>query len=166
MASADAVTKALSVLAVNFAGDVTAEKVKLWVAALDDVSDADLARGVASVVKTHRGEFLPPVAVIRAAARPAGSLDSERVLVLLDKAGSYNPATGWTPPRVELVRDRFGDAVAEAYGMAGGGSRLFASNPTTREIAARDFAEALKAAAPGAIALPRATDRLALPGAA
>ena len=162
MASRKQVTDSLMVLAANFSGAVTAEKVKLWVIALGDVSDADLCRAVAHVVKTYQREFLPPVAVIRAAAA-AGGTDAEALLCRIDLAGSYNPQTGWTPPRLEAVRQQFGDAVAEAYGLAGGGSRLFASNETTRDIAARDFAEALKAAAPGGLSLPAPAIRAALP---
>lgn len=144
MASRKAVVEALKVLCVNFAGEASIERVKLWMAALVDVPDDDLARAVAEVVRTRTGEFLPPVAVVRQAALRGRTVDLDGLIRAIDRAGSYNALTGWAPPRIEAVRELFGDDVAEAYGLAGGGSRLFSGNATTREIAARDFAEALR----------------------
>lgn len=152
MASPEKVSEVLAVLATNFAGDVTPERTKLWRAALATVGDADLERGLVAVLRTRTGDFFPPVGVMLQACAPPPP-DAEAVIAAIDKAGSYSPQTGWQPPRVDRVRDLFGEAAAEAYGAAGGGARLFAANDTTRAIAARDFAVALTGAVEAGVPL-------------
>ena len=152
MASPKKVSEVLAVLATNFAGDVTPERTKLWMAALGGVDDAVLDQGLASVLQSRTGDFFPPVGVMLQACAPPAP-DPEALIAAIDRAGSYNPQTGWQAPRVDRVRDVFGDAAAEAYGAAGGGARLFAANETTREIAARDFAAALAGAVKAGVPL-------------
>lgn len=144
MASRTAVIESLAALATNFAGDVTAEKIGTWQAALTDIPDEAVKAATVKVLRSHTGAFLPPVAVIREAALPELPVDVSSLLTAIDKAGEYNPQAGWVRPRVERVRALFGDALANAYGAAGGASRLFSTNDTTREIAERDFAKALE----------------------
>lgn len=143
MASNKAVGQALAILATNFSGQVTSEKVKLWIGALKDVEDEALNNAVGHVIRTHTGDFLPSVAVIReaAGANHQEPVDIERTIRLIERMGSYNPVTGWSPPRVGDVKEHIGGAIAEAYAWVG--SRLFSPNTTTREIAERDFAKAL-----------------------
>lgn len=155
MANTKAVTTALRMLGRVFAGDITTEKTEMYVAALEDLSDEQIAASVAILVRTHEGQFLPVPAQIRAAvnadAKPA--INVERLIRQIDKTGSYNPNSGWCPARVEIVRERFGDAVADAYGQVGGGARLFSSDETGRIIAARDFENALRAAVESGVTL-------------
>ena len=148
MASRKAVRAALKLLALNFAGDVTPERTQLWAAALEDVSDEQLARAVPEVIRTHRGEFIPPVAIVRdaAGANDAPPADTAAVIRRIDRLGAYGPQSGWQAPSVETVGAEMGGEAAEAYAAVGGGSRLLSDNPTTREIAERDFAKELRVA--------------------
>ena len=153
MASVDAVTVALKSLGRAFAGTVDAERIALYYAALDDIEDADLLRATAALIKTHTGEFIPPPSHIRRAAganRPV-AVDVAAVTRAIEKLGIYNPNVGMIYPDIGAVRERLGDAIAYAYASAGG-TRLFADNDTTRDIATREFANAIADAAnrPGA----------------
>jgi len=153
----------LTILSRAFAGVVDAARADLYTAALDDVSDEQLEAATVRLVRTHSGEFIPNPATIRNAcgANHVPAQDVDAVLKGIERLGSYNPNTGWNAPRVSLVREEMGDAVAEAYGAAGG-SRVFADNETTREIAARDFGKALVLAESevGRTALPLEHKRL------
>ncbi len=146
MASELAIEKVMRILSRNFAGDVSVEKCKLYHAALHDVDDEQLERGVVRVIKEHRGEFIPPVAVIRDAcganARPA--LDVESLLTKIGRHGSQGH-TRWFPPRAETIAPHFPASVVRAYAEVGS-TVLFSDNPLTREIAYRDFARALRSA--------------------
>ena len=137
----------LTMLAREYAGTVTEEKADIWLAALEDVPDAALPAAVTQVIKTHTGGFIPPVALIReaAGANTKPRIDVEYILRRIGRLSGYNPTIGTTPPRVEEVRRELGDEVADAYGAVGGGARLLGgSDPTTREIAARDFGKELE----------------------
>jgi hypothetical protein len=140
MASSDAVMATLMMLAREYAGTVTQEKADIWLAALEDVPDAALPAAVAKVIKTHTGGFIPSVALVREAAGANGRprIDVEDLRHRIYLIAGYNPH-GFVPPRVEDVRRRLGDGVADAYGAVGGG-RLFADE-TTGDIAMRDFAK-------------------------
>lgn len=130
----------------NFAGEVTKEKCALYHAALKDVEDAQLEEAAVRVIKEHRGEFIPTVAVVRdaAGANTRGvAIDLDRMLAAISALGEYHVDSGRyrypSPGRVEAA---LGPAVAEAYGEAGS-ALLFASSDVTREIAQRDFLRAL-----------------------
>lgn len=142
MASRKAVVAALTLLSRAFAGDVTRERIELYAAALEDVPDEQLAAATKHVIQTQVGAFLPPPAVLRlAAGYGAPAVDVEAVLRAIDSLGGYSPS-GWCLPRMETVREALGDAVAYAAAEVGI-HRLLADDATTRDIAARDFAQAL-----------------------
>lgn len=145
MASRRAVGAALTLLVRAFAGEVTKERIELYHAALDDLTDDQLARAVTRVLKTRTDDFLPPPAVLLEAAgvNVAPVLDAERILQAIDAAGTYTPS-GRINLREHEVRDCFGDVIADAYSEAGGGTRLFSNNETTRDIAFRDFQRGLQ----------------------
>ena len=146
MATARGGEAALKLLATNFAGEVTVEKVKVWGAALGDVTDEQLGAAIPHIIKTHTGDFIPPVGVIREAcgANDHAPIDTAAVIRRIDQLGEYSAHVGWCAPRVERVRAELGDAVADAYGAVGGGSRLFCDDETGRTIAERDFMLALR----------------------
>lgn len=152
MASVMAVSAALKLLARVFAGEVTPEKAQLYAAALGDVSDEQVAASVAVLIKTHVGQFLPVPAQIREAcgANDHPPIDTAGVICSIERLGApqfvdgFSEQTGWSAPRVERVRAELGDAVADAYGAVGGGSRLFCDDETGRTIAERDFMLALR----------------------
>jgi hypothetical protein len=80
----------------------------------------------------------------------------------IEKLGWYDPHCGWVYPRPDTVREKLGDAVANAYGFVGS-ARLFSANDTTRDIAARDFGTSLVSEqAEGKRLLLRARPTLAL----
>jgi len=146
MASEEAVMAALKTLARAFAGTVDAERVDLYHAALDDLSDVQLAQATIKLVRTYQGEFIPPPAKIRAAVGadsiPASEVDA--TLRAIQALSVYSPTTGMNRPGVAQVREALGVAVAEAYAEAGG-ERLFSENQTGREIARAAFGPALTA---------------------
>lgn len=152
MASEKAVLTALTILGRAFAGEVSPERVDLYHAALDDVTDAELALVTAALVKSHAGEFIPTPATIRAAVPrlQAPTLDVDRIIRELDRMGSYSPG-GWCPPSVEKVRRLAGTPIADAFADVGP-SRLLAEDPKSRDIAAQEFRRALKATAPAGYA--------------
>lgn len=165
MATSRAVAAALAVLGRAFAGVVDEERVDVYCAALEDLSDADLAIATAHVVKTHTGEFIPPPAVLRKAVAPAPiAVDSSAVLRRIENLAIYSPQAGMIYPRGDVVRDALGEAIAYAYAAAGG-ERVFSDNETTREIATREFQKALAEAVsrPGAALLVVGQQTSALP---
>ena len=150
MASTKAVYASLTMLSHNFAGAVTEEKVALWKAALLEVSDEALAAAVPQVIATHKGDFIPPVAVIRdaAGANTPPSVDVEEIQKQISDLGGYNPHMGWVYPRVSLVREKLGDAIADAY-AACGAQKLFSDEEIGRSIATREFRKELEVQATG-----------------
>jgi hypothetical protein len=148
VASREVITKALGTFVLaGMGGDVSGERVSVYALALDDVTDAQVMEATVRLLKSHEGGFIPTPALIReaAGANTPPVIDAERLLRGIDRLGSYNPNTGWTSPRVEVVREVMGDSVADAYAIAGGPSRLFADNQTTRDISAREFAQEMAA---------------------
>ena len=126
-------------------------RLEAWRVALEDVEDDELLRAVKTFLMTDTGDFLPPVAKIRALAAPTIILDTESILHKIAKYGEYNPNIGWIYPRIDAVRERFGDAVADAY-VEAGASRCFANDDkdgssVSRDIARRTFATVLHAGA-------------------
>jgi hypothetical protein len=175
LASNHGIAAASKILTRAFAGTFDAERLDLYRAALEDISDADLLRAVAIVVKTYTQPFIPPPAVIRAAIgadRPA-AVDADSVIRSIAKLKTYTPTAGMIPPPVETVRQHLGDVVAHAYALAGAGD-LWNDNEVTADIARRDFRKAITAAvntggefrilgtAPGQTALPGLTGLLQL----
>lgn len=163
MASRQAISTALKLLSRAFAGVVDQTRVEVYGAALEDLSDEEIATATALVIKTHTGEFIPPPAVLRKAVAPAPvAVDAEAIVRRIEKLATYNPNRGMVPPAVSTVEERLGPTVAYAYAAAGGPS-LFAENDVGRSIALREFQRAMTEAAsrPG-IALP-VFDARALP---
>jgi hypothetical protein len=143
MASNRAVAASLKILGRAFAGTVDEARIQVYAAALEDLTDAELATATTLVVKSHTGEFIPPPAVIRKAIAPAPTvIDVDPVLRAIEKLAVYNPNAGMVYPPVAKVRDALGDAAAYAYAAAGG-PRIFADSDTTRDIARREFRLAL-----------------------
>lgn len=156
MASDKAVLAGLTLLARAFAGEVDAARVQVYGAALEDLTDQEIAAAVAAIVKTHTGEFIPPPAVIRRAVLgdETPKLDVDRIIHEIMDLGEYNPNCGTLPPSVRTVREKMGEAIADAYADVGG-SRLGAHDAKTRDIAAQEFRRALAGeAAAGYTAFP------------
>lgn len=140
MASRKVVLAALTLLSRAFAGEVSEERVDVYEAAWDDVTDQDLLAATTRVIKTHRGEFIPPPAIVRDAACPP--LDPARTIAAVVELG-YNGPNGFAGPAVFRVRDVLGDAIADAYASADP-DRLFSENEAIRGAARREFAHGLE----------------------
>jgi len=137
MASERAIAAALKMLGRAFAGVVDAERVELYRAALDDLTDEQMGAATVLVIRTHTGEFIPPPAVLRKAVAPAPiAVDSAAIIRRIEKLATYNPNAGMIYPPTDVVREQLGDATAYAYAAAGG-PRLFSENETGRDIATR-----------------------------
>lgn len=144
MASKAAVVAALKLLGRAYAGVIDAAKVDVYHAALDDLTDADVQRAVAAVIKSHTGDFIPPPAVLRKAVAPAPvAVDADAILRRVEQLATYNAAAGTIYPSTATVEQQLGDAIGYAYASAGG-PRVFSDNATTRDIARRDFQNALR----------------------
>lgn len=142
---------------------VTAETTAFYALGLEDVPDEALRAAVKRAAQECT--FLPTPAELRtlAGANRAPVIDTEALLSRIQGFSDYHPARGTSAPRVESVRDLFGPATGEAYGMAGGGASLYSGNETTRSIARREFARALTEAV--AVHGMPTKPRLALPSA-
>ena len=143
MASREAVGKSLAVLGATFPRDITPELVAVWLEVFADVEDEALGRATRKALSVCR--FFPVPAELREliGANRVAVPDTETLVEQLRGLSDYHPVRGTTPPSVERVRQAFGDAVAEAYGLAGGGRRLLSGNETTASIARREFDTAL-----------------------
>lgn len=147
MASVRAVATSLKMLGRAFAGVVDDAKIEVYHAALERLSDAELAAATAHVIRTYAREFIPPPAILLEAVAPAPVVvDAPSILRQIEKLGAYNPSSGIVYPRADIVRDKLGEAAAYAY-VAAGGPRIFSENETTRSIAEREFAKAIAEAA-------------------
>lgn len=160
MASDTAIRMALkSLVAAGYAGDITAERVKAWHWALEDLTDAQVQVGTERTIREYTNPFLPPAAVIREkAGANRVAPDVDQVVRRISALGGYAGGNvGWCAPRGDVVREKLGDAVADAYASVGG-ERLFGGDDTGRSIALRDFGQALSDAVaahgPNALAAP------------
>lgn len=144
MASREMVGKVLALFGATFPKDVSPELVLVWLEVMGDVEDAALAKAARQALNDCR--FFPAPAEVRAYLPKPPAPDVDAMMTAIAGLASYLPTTGTTYPRVETVRQLLGDAVGEAYGMAGGPRSLFSGNDTTASIARRDFAQALTSA--------------------
>jgi hypothetical protein len=147
VASVKAVAASLKLLARAFAGVVDDARVEVYNAALEDLTDAQLAAATTIVIKTHTGEFIPPPAVLLKAVAPvAVAVDASAIVRRIEKLATYSAHAGMIYPGVDQVRAELGETVAYAYAAAGG-PRIFSENDTTRSIAEREFSKAITEAA-------------------
>lgn len=164
MASKQGIYAAFKVLSRAFAGTVDAEKVDLYHAALEDLSDEAIATATVKVVKEWTGQFIPPPALIRNAvgANATPVIDVDSIRYHIEKLGEYNPNVGWIYPSNQKVQAILGESIAVAYAIAG--KALFSENETTASIATREFREALETevrhSGMAAIALPEKPKQL------
>jgi len=144
MASKQTIVKVLAVAGTVWPRDVTPELVGIYAGALGDLSDDALERALRGAVKTCK--FFPTPAELRElAGSDEPAIDVDGLLQGIERLSTYNPVTGTRLPAVTVVRDALGDAVADAYALAGG-SLLFSRNEFGRADAMRIFRRELVAA--------------------
>lgn len=148
MATKKAIAASLAALSRAFAGEVGPQKLVVFYDALADVTDSELSAATAIVIRTYRGEFIPPPAILRDAvgANEVPAIDVERVVTEIERLGSYNPHSGWNLPTVRRVRAELGEAVANACADIGL-HRVCADEERTRAIALQEFRKVLHAEA-------------------
>lgn len=138
-----------------------------WLLAFHDVPDNVLMDAAQQCGSDPNRRFFPTAGEVRGQIpRPAlaAQLSAHEVLKQIERLGGYGPQFQWQWPRVDVVRDTLGSAVAAAYGNVGP-HRLNSDNPLTREIAERDFSEGLaqeRADDPERLALPPGHPQLRL----
>lgn len=116
-----------------------------WLTTFADADDAVMLAAAKQCGREPERKFFPTPGEIFAyfPKDETPDISAHEVLRQIELLGAYD--NGWHWPRIERVRDVLGSAVAEAYGDVGS-PRLNSESPTTREIAERDFAVALKGA--------------------
>jgi hypothetical protein len=142
MANEEAIAASLKILGRAFAGDVDGERIELYRAALDDLTDSEIAKATILLVRTYDGVFIPPPAKIRAAvgADRVAPADVDAVIRRIKALSVYTPASGMIAPGVAVVREKLGEAAAQAY-AAGGAERMFRDGDEVgSDIARREFA--------------------------
>lgn len=144
MASKKAVARMLAVMHEGYpTRPITKNTPQVWFALFRDVADDALLAAVFSVCNEPGRTFFPTPGDIRAyLAPPKPVINADEILNSIAGMSQYTPH-GYLHARPEQVRARHGAAVAIAYGQVGA-NRLFSDSETTRSIAERDFAIALK----------------------
>ena len=145
MASDRAITGVLAFLHDLFpTRDVGPGLLDAWARIFGDAkySDRWIESAAQQVAEEPGREFFPtPGALLVYFPRPA-AVSAVELLRRITALGHEGPHFEWVLPSVERVRECLGDGIAAAYGAVGP-HRLNSDNPTTREIAERDFAEAV-----------------------
>jgi len=122
---------------------ITAETGPAWEIIFRDVSDREfLGACLAACRESGRTFFPTPGELSALILPPPAQYDTEAVLRRVRETCEYVPGYGYSAPRVVKVRELLGDVIANALSEVGA-ARLYSDNATTREIAAREFAEAL-----------------------
>lgn len=143
MATAESIARGLALLHESFpTRGISAETGKAWALIFDGVSDKDFLSACLTAARTPGRTFFPTTGELMGLAAPTPQVNAEAVLLEIQALATYRP-TGMLWPMVELVSDTFGGHIASAYAAAGS-ARVFSDNPTTREIAQREFAKALQ----------------------
>jgi len=120
--------------------EISDKTAPVWTVVFADVDDTAFRKACVVACSQPGRTFFPSPGELRAIMLPP--IDTTGLLQRIRECAGYNPGYGWRVPRVEQVRDQFGDAAAAAFGSVGP-HRLFSDNETTASIAARDFSEAV-----------------------
>ena len=110
-----------------------------WALTFADWDDAELQVCAKQAATTAGRTFFPTPGEIAACRTTTPIVDAARLLRRIESLGRHNAVSGYIAPEVEYVRRQLGDVIADAYAAAGGGSRCFSEDPTTRSIAYREF---------------------------
>jgi hypothetical protein len=138
---------------------ITEQTAEVWLRLFEPVPNAAFLAACERVAVQPGRTFFPTPGEVMAVAAPSPVVDTDTLLRAIQGMGEYNPHVGMLPPRVEAVRHRYGDAVADAYAEAGP-SRLFADDDrdgssVTRDIARRAFSGTIAEAVAANPDLPR-----------
>lgn len=150
MASEKAIATALATFAESYPNgkEITKRTLDVWRSVLETTSDEQLSRAVMRIVRDPERRFFPSTGEVFAAiAEDAKPVDHLTVIHRIEQLGYYDPKRGWVYPTVEMIREKLGNEVADAYAVAGG-LRIFADEAkdgttTTRDIARRKLEDRL-----------------------
>lgn len=152
MSSNRGIANALAILAETFpTRGITERTVEVWRNVFQSVEDDALERAVVRLCREPGRTFFPSSGEVFAAiALDAPPVNVLNVLHRIEQLGYYDPKRGWVYPTAERIRDELGQAIANAYSVAGG-ERVFAAEENdgksiTRDIALRKFEEGLNEA--------------------
>lgn len=140
MASKKAISLVLSIMHEAYPNrEITEATGPVWLELFADVGDEALVAAVKKCCVEPGRSFFPGAGDVRKyLTKPIELPDVPKTLRQISKLGQYHPARSWIDPRVETVREKLGDAIANAYASIGP-VRLYSENDTTRDIAERDF---------------------------
>jgi hypothetical protein len=163
----DRFAKGMKALGVAFGRETGDDVSKLYFGLLKRLTDEQWNRAVTHAL-THERFFPPPAVIIEAAgangAQEPMLAEAGRALDAVIECRTYSPECGaiWS---LRDIRERLGDAAADAFVAVGGGSRLQWITEEGRPFLVRDFTAAyLEARKMGRRALPPApSPRPALP---
>jgi len=162
--------KGMKALGIAFGREVSDDVSKLYFGLLKGLTDAQWNRAVTHAL-THERFFPPPAVLIEAAGANASQepilAEAGRALDAVIECRTYSAEAGALWSQRE-IRERLGDAAADAFVAVGGGGRLRWITEEGRPFLVRDFTAAyLEARKAGRRALPPAPPpRPALPAAA
>jgi hypothetical protein len=149
MASDKAIATALGMLAEAFpTREITKRTATVWKAILSDITDEQLQRAVVKLCRDPERKFFPSSGEVFAAiAAESQPIDVTTVMHRIEKLGYYDPRRGWVYPTIDMIREKLGDAIANAYSVSGG-DKVYApeandGTAVARDIALRNFANEL-----------------------
>jgi hypothetical protein len=146
--------------------EIGAATAEAWAMTFADWDDATI-EACARLAAAEPGRTFFPTPGELVAHRPRPTIDTARLLRLVERLSVYVPASGMIAPNVETVRAQLGADVADAYAAAGG-ALVFSANETSRNIASREFHKALEAmpspTLPLALSAGASTPRMLPPG--
>lgn len=122
--------------------DISAATSEAWSMTFREWGDERLMDAARIVAAEPGRKFFPTPGEIAAAGAVETIVDHAKILRQIEKLSVYTPQAGMIAPNVQLVRDTYGNAVADAYAAAGA-ARCFADDDTSRSISTREFQKAL-----------------------
>jgi hypothetical protein len=106
--------------------EIGAATAEAWAMTFADWDDATI-EACARLAAAEPGRTFFPTPGELVAHRPRPTIDTARLLRLVERLSVYVPASGMIAPNVETVRAQLGDDVADAYAAAGG-ALVFSAN--------------------------------------
>lgn len=155
MASERAVATGLAMMHECFpTREITPATAKAFGLLFEDTPDTDFLKACKVLCRENGRTFFPSPGEIFAVLAPApASYDIDSLCATIHDLGSYDPIRGWCYPSIQTLREKLGDAVADAYALAGGSAQVFANADSDgrsvgRDIARRTLAKELAKPAP------------------
>lgn len=163
MASDRAIATAIAMFAEAFPSRETTERTAdVWALIFAETPDDQLSRAALRLCRDPERRFFPSSGEVFAAmAEETKPVDAASIIHRIEKLGYYDAKRGWVYPTRDMIREKLGEAIAEAF-TVGGGETIFAGIVDGSEIqgniARRKFTEhlnELQRRQPGVAVLPQ-----------